>query len=225
MATHFDWSLLHSPAQWLRYWGLRKELARHQEWANGKLALSVQAPAQQPDGVLTEQNRLHWAKHYLSKGADPNARAKSSVVIEEDVGRYSSLKGARSILSLSLLYPTICKALVEAGAVFDRSAMEYALYIINLEQWNKRHDPKKSWDMSDVAASIEAMFASSKISAKLHCRYVDLSDMQIKPAYQIMARLYPAASAFAEEMLLQKKHKGSRARSSSSAALMFHASP
>ena len=35
--------------------------------------------------------------------------------------------------------------------------------------------------------------------------YVDLSAMQIKPAYQILARLYPGARAFAEQFVLQQE--------------------
>lgn len=204
MTAHFGWSLLFSPLRLLRYWQLRQEIQRHEQWANGKLALSVLAPTQQKEGTLTEGNRLYWAKHYLSKGANPNAKVKSNTVIEEKVGRYASLKKDRSILSLALLYPSICKALIEAGAMFDRSAMEYALYIINLEQWNKRQDPNKSWDMSSLASSIEMLF-TAPIKADLHCCYVDLSDTQIKPAYQILAHLYPAASAFAEGIVLQEQ--------------------
>ena len=205
MKPRFTWAHLFSPSKWLRYWELRGEIKRHQAWANDKLALSVLAPSKQKDGVLLEENRLYWAKHYLAKGANPNYRAVSSYAMDERVGRYRSLKGRRSMLSLSLLYPTICKTLVEEGAVFDRSAMEAAIYVINLEQWKKRETPNTAWDMSDIAASIEALFSSPKITASLHQNYVDLSDMQIKPAYQILGRLYPGARAFAEQFVLQQE--------------------
>lgn len=189
-------------AKWLNRWRLYVERARHNAWANDRAFTSVIAPDKQAEGMLTEAHRLYWVRHYLEKGADPNFCKAHPY--SKDAGRYRALDKGRSLLSVSVIYPSIAKCLVENGAHFDACAMETALLFMNLDQFKKRHTPTHQWDMSGCAQSIEAMFSSRVVSAPLRKEYLDLLDMKIKPAYKILARLYPPAQSFIEGELLDE---------------------
>lgn len=198
MFAFFDWLRAHLQ--------LKRTLRRNAAHATTKMIEAIIAPVQQPKGHrLTEANRLHWVRHYLALGANPNARYLRVPALEPGMGSYPTLKKKRSVVSLALYYPSICQALVAAGADFDRSALEMAVLLANHPHFCKAHRPNEdATTYTCLGPSLDVLLEVKHPSARWSLPFVDLSDRTIKSAGELLAAHQPKLLAVMGHRQLQE---------------------
>lgn len=185
---------------------LKKDIRRHAAQATQNMINAIVAPVDQPNETkLTEADRLHWVNHFLSLDANPNARHLGLLANVPDAGHYPLLEKPRSVLSHALYYPSVVRALMAAGADFDRSTLEMAVYMANYPHFVRITRPNLApVPFAYLAPSIAELINAKTVSARLSMPFVDLSDRKIKSAGEILSKIQPILSGFIEGRSLEE---------------------